>query len=143
MDIETILKTYLVNLEVSYCRLAGNSLIIYLNCQLEEETGFVVWLEPTWHFASHLEVLIGSRQAQVETKEELEEVFKPIKQLYGKKIKDINIDLTTKDINIEFEHFYIRTFVADPSDDHIWHIIDKESHRRINASPKGIVIMKE
>lgn len=143
MEIETILNTYLVNLEVSYCRLAGNSLILYLNCQPGEETGFVIWLEPTWHFASHLEVLVGSRQAQVETKEELEEVFKPLEQLYGKAIKNINIDLTTKDIKIVFEQFYINTFVADPTDDHIWHIIDKEREKRFNASPKEIVIMKE
>ncbi|WP_409345193.1 hypothetical protein [Paenibacillus sp. MBLB4367] len=140
MDNSIILRAYLVNLEISFCRLAGNSLILYLNCQPGEDKGFIIWIEPTWHFANQTEVLLGSRQAQVETDEELQEVFEPLKQLLGKKIKNLIIEVITNDLTIQFDEFSIKSFVADPTDDHTWHVIDNEKRRRFKANPKEMTV---
>lgn len=53
--------------QVRFVRLAGNSLLIYCDCEPGDlNQGFSIWLEPTWHFKNTERVITGSREAQTE-----------------------------------------------------------------------------
>lgn len=74
---------------VTFRRLAGNTLILYLNCNPGDNHGYSVWIEPTWHFSNTTEVLVGSRQAQVDDKQELDEIGQLMDGLDKAEIKSI------------------------------------------------------
>ncbi|MFB5189059.1 hypothetical protein KKP3000_001499 [Alicyclobacillus fastidiosus] len=127
---------------VTFRRLAGNTLILYLNCNPDDNHGYSVWIEPTWHYANTTEVLVGSRQAQVDDKQELDEIAELMNGLDAAVIKSISIDSISHDIHISFEQGYsIKSFVADPMDDFIWYISDRASKLQLLASPRGVEIV--
>jgi hypothetical protein len=82
----------IVGRAITYRRLAANSLLLYVDSDPDDPTGYIIWFEPTWHVSSPKGVLIGSCQAQVETKEELSEAGKPLDQLVGHRIEWIVVD---------------------------------------------------
>lgn len=131
---------------VTFTRLAANSLILYVDCQPDDKRGFAIWLEPPWHVSSPDRVLAGSRQAQGKgeqgaTKEELDEVAAPLKALNGLPVTAIEVDPRTNDLTLTVGgEFLVKTFVSDPTDDHSWHIRDKEKLLSVYSSPGGLEI---
>ena len=127
------LLTSLVGKKITRKYLAANSLIFHVEGELED---YRMWLEPTWHVSSPPGVLVGSRQAQVETREELDRVGRPLDRLIGQKIEAIEVDARSNDLSISVSGgFLVRTFLSDPEDDDIWHIADLNRGLKVYASP--------
>ncbi|MHB9058773.1 MAG: hypothetical protein ACYC53_08120 [Bacillota bacterium] len=131
---------------LEYTRLAANSLLLYFGCEPGDAEGIVVWLEPTWHVSAPEGVLIGSRQAGTAAKEgtpEMDRVAEPLARLRGQAITGMEVDPRSRDLTIIIaETYMVRTFVNDPGDDEIWHILDYASDLILCASPKGLTVRK-
>ncbi|WP_091073089.1 hypothetical protein [Paenibacillus sp. NFR01] len=143
-EIQKILQSIL-NRPVQFVRLAGNSLILYLDCEPGDlKEGYSIWLEPTWHFRNNIEVITGSRAAQTEDEQEHFKISELFKQLFSKPIKRLTIEPITNDLQIEIdEEINIRTFVSDPSDEESWQIRDYIKGIRIIGNPRTIQTIKE
>ena len=133
---------------VSSTRLAANSLLIYVECRPGDKKGVTIWFEPTWHFCGAEGVLLGSRQAQMDDEPEDEEAFyrlaEPLRVLEGKKIESVVVEPRTFDLHLFFERdYWVKTFVADPTDEQSWHIRENATAQRLKGSPKGIAIELE
>ncbi|TCZ79371.1 hypothetical protein E0485_05785 [Paenibacillus albiflavus] len=128
------------NRVVQFIRLAGNSLIIYCECEPgNKDHGYSIWLEPTWHFRNNEHVITGSREAQTEDEQEHFNISEQFKILYFKSIKRVTIEPITNDLEIEFdEGYFIRTFVSDPNDEESWHIRDYYKQIKVIGNPKSI-----
>ena len=121
-----------------FIRVAGNSVILYLDCKPGQEYGFSIWLEPTWHMRNNSRVIVGSRQLQTEDLEEFNRLCEIINLFDSKQINNIQIDKVSNDISIMTDDFVIRTFVADPTDEYIWQIRDNGNRIMIEANPMEI-----
>lgn len=130
----------LENKEVLFVRLAGNSLILYLECLPgETDKGASIWLEPTWHFRSFEKVLTGSRQAQTEDDEEREVLSHILGSMVKKRVKCIHIENGSNDLTIELEDgLYLKTFVSDPTDEESWLVRDHKQKTKIIGNPEKI-----
>jgi hypothetical protein len=130
----------LENMQVSFVRLAGNSLIIYLNCQPgEKDSGASVWLEPTWHFRNAKEVITGSRQAQTEDTMEHEAISHKLGSMTLKRIRCVTIESGSNDLTIELDDgLSIITFVSDPTDEESWYVKYHERKVKIIGNPMEI-----
>jgi hypothetical protein len=128
----------LIGKRIEQTRLAGNSLILYIQSTQGQNAGYSIWIEPTWHMHNDQRLLIGSRQLQVNCEDELNQLGEPLQGLISKQIGRIDINKITNDISIQIDHFFIHTFAVDPLDDFMWQIKDLESNKLIKASPKGI-----
>ena len=135
----------IVGHSITYTRLAANSLILYVDCQPGDEIGFVIWLEPTWHVKGPTGVLVGSRQAQMDDapgdREAFSRVAEPLSTLHNKKIVSMGIELLTHDLHLRLEgELWIKTFVADPTDDESWHIRDAAGRMKLVGSPRKVSV---
>jgi len=149
MDASQLLAEFrqkLIGRPITFSRLAANSLILFVDGQPGDERGFSIWFEPTWHMSSPKGVLVGSRQAQGTgeagaTKEELQQVGAPLTVLNGLQITAIDLDSRSNDMTLTVGGEYlVQTFVADPTDDHSWHIRDVEKLLSVYGSPCGLEI---
>jgi len=128
---------------VRYRRLAMNSLLVYLDCRPGDESGFSIWLEPTWQVLGPLHVLAGSRQAQVEGKKELTNIGKVIDAILGRRLVGFTIARRSNELTLRLTgEFEIRNFVSDANDDHIWHIDDHEKRLALYASPTELEVVE-
>ncbi|OAB38589.1 hypothetical protein PMSD_06115 [Paenibacillus macquariensis subsp. defensor] len=128
----------LIGKTINFTRLAGNSLIIYLDCIPGEDKGYSIWLEPTWHLHDESKVIIGSRQLQIEDEKELVLISKPLNDLILKQIKGIEINSISKDLTVIIDQYYLKSFVADPTDEYIWQIRDIGNKKMIEANTDAI-----
>ncbi|HSG38040.1 MAG TPA: hypothetical protein VLE27_00260 [Thermoanaerobaculia bacterium] len=141
----TTLCSQIVGLSVRNRRLAGNTLIVYVECSPGDKSGYVLCLEPTWHMCDSQGVVAGSRQAQEEEPEEpgeptgFEMVADQIDNLVGKRIEQIDRDARTGDLTVQLEGGYLlRTFVCDPREERLWYIRDGQTKQTIHGDPKGL-----
>ncbi|MCU6713051.1 hypothetical protein M6D81_30565 [Paenibacillus sp. J5C_2022] len=143
-NIQEIINS-LLNRTVQFVRLAGNSLIIYIDCEPGViGQGYSIWMEPTWHLRNNVEVITGSRAAQTEDEAEHKIISGFFKQIHMKSIKKITIEPITNDLQIELEEgIILKTFVSDPSDEESWHIKDLYKRKRIIGSPRTLQVIKE
>lgn len=126
-------RSGIVGHEVRWRRLAGNSLIVYIDCEPGDDTGFVIWFEPTWNLRDSERVLTGSRQAQHD--EDAEDPYSGFKQageavdmLVGRRVTELLMEPVTGDLRLELDGgLSVRTFVSDPETDHLWHIHESAS----------------
>jgi len=134
----------LIGKRVSFTRLALNSLLVYLDCEPGDETGFVLWFEPTWHFRDKKRVLLGSRQAQEDSAEVLDRLGRPLRKLRGSRVRGVSIEAITNDLVVEFDSSRIlRTFVADPTDNEQWHICDNAATTVLYGNPRRLYVRKK
>jgi hypothetical protein len=139
-------RSSLIGRTIKDFRLAGNSLIIYIDCTPGENYGFVIWFEPTWHYVGPKKVLVGSRQVQQDEYDELgiKEALDQLNLLVGKKVIDLKIEERSNDLVTLIEgDFYIKTFVSDPTDDWIWQIKDKDAKLRLHGDPYKITLLTD
>jgi len=144
-DLFEELRATLSHSKVTLKRLVTNSLLIYFGCQLGEERGVTIWFEPTWHFCGPQGLLVGSRQAQVwdrpNEEEELERIGKPLDLLIGKGVQSLVLEPRTFDLAVFFEgDYWIKTFAADPEEDHSWHIRDNARRVALYGAPEGLEV---
>lgn len=134
------LKQELIGRRITFTRLAGNSLILYIDCKPGDKSGYTIWLEPTWHVMGTAAVLLGSRQAQTEDEMEHERLGNLLRQLHGKAIAAISYGALTYDLEVQAGDYTARTFVADPTDSETWHIHDIANHSKLFGSAQGLEI---
>lgn len=144
---EVELPRELVGRVISFVRLAANSLLIYVECEPGDDSGYVIWLEPTWHARGPDAVLAGSRQAQVDEDcaedqgAVLNAVARALDPLVGRKVESVRSEPITRDLVVGVEGGYeVRTFVSDPTDDHTWHIADNALRLSIYGAPRGLSV---
>lgn len=133
---------------VEYTRLAANSLLIYVECEPGDKKGVTIWFEPTWHLCGAEGVLLGSRQAQMDDESEDDEAFhrlaEPLRVLEGKKIESVVVEPRTFDLHMFFEgDYWIKTFVADSTDEESWHMRENATGQRLKGFPKGLAVEPE
>jgi hypothetical protein len=150
MEIEAFITHFRYSMPghpIRFFRYAMNSLMIYLGCTPDDinretgDSGYVVWLEPTWHVCSIENVIIGSREAQSDPEEgepDWDRLNGSLNPLLDKRVEAVATDFRTNDLIVIVEGGYlIRTFVADAQDDHIWHIDDNKRKLALYADPRG------
>jgi hypothetical protein len=140
------LRTELIGRRIKFRRLAGDSLLLYVDCEPGDQRGITIWLEPIWHLRGPLGVLLGSMQvAEAADEEETMAAVadEPLSQLIGKAIEDVAFDALTFDITVRFEGGYrVCTFVADATSDDSWHIRENRTLTRVKGSPAGLVFQR-
>jgi hypothetical protein len=131
---------------VSRRRLAGNSLLVYVDAQPGDGHGITLWFEPTWHLRGPDRILTGSRQAMHNADAEDPDAgfnlaAEAVDVLNGRRIADLTIESGTGDLFLWLDGEYlVRTFVSDPMDDEIWHIRDNASGVRLTRSGRQMAI---
>ncbi|MBI4354048.1 MAG: hypothetical protein HY595_02310 [Candidatus Omnitrophica bacterium] len=141
------LQKKLTGLKVTFRRLVGNSLIIYLGCEPGNKEGYVIWFEPCWNFCGPSKVLAGSCQSELAVGPYQAEGFKKIAplldKLIGRKIVSVQVEPRSNHLKVLFIGGYqLTTFIDDPEKNESWHITDNGSELVIYASPSGIEIRK-
>ena len=122
-------------------RLVANSLLIYIDSEPGDKSGYVFWLEPTWHYCGHERVIAGSRQAQTDDEEEFHQIADALLGIVGLTLVEMEIEARTFDLKVTFEDgSYVKTFVADPNDEEQWHITDNATEHQLYGSPRGLGI---
>jgi hypothetical protein len=141
---EDILRESLAGLlgrKVSSTSLAANSLTVDIETLPDEHSELWLWFEPTWHVGCPEGVILGSRQAQVEDKQQHDELGRVAAQLVGRTIERLDLDERTRDIQVQVSGgYWVRTFVSDPNDEEIWYIRDKGRGLAVGASPKQFFV---
>lgn len=148
----TQLCNEMIGKSVHFTRLAGNSLLIYVDCQPRDPQGFVIWLEPTWHYCGQQGVIAGSRQAQYDGEHEEYEVYEKhfrqvaesLNPINNTKIIAIALDPLTFDLKVDLSNqTMLKTFVADPNDDETWHISDHSQGITLYGVPHGLTLSQK
>ena len=132
----------MVGRTITWRRLVADSLLLYLECEPGElRHGYILWLEPTWHVSCPDGVIVGSDQAQVDSKEELCRVGRPLDQLIGQTVDAAEIDDRSNDLCLKtLGGYFAKTFVSDPTHEEIWSIADNARSVRLCASPSGLEV---
>jgi hypothetical protein len=103
--------------KVSFRRLAGDSLLIYINCRPGDppsDSGAIFWLEAPWHLRDQARVLAGSRQTQ--TDEGIRAVHGALDEL--RTVESVEAEPVTSSLVLRFSAgLELRTFVTDPTDE--------------------------
>ena len=142
------LQKQLVGRKVAFRRLVGNSLLIYLECEPGDKTGFVIWLEPCWHFCGPSKVLVGSYQSELAAGPHQAEGFKKIAPLLdrtiGRKVASVHIEPYSNDLRVQLGGgYWLETFVDDPASNENWHVTDNVSGLTVYASPSGLRVLRK
>jgi hypothetical protein len=142
------LRGRVVGRRVSRRRLAGNSLLVYVDSQPGDDIGITLWFEPTWHLRGPDAVLAGSRQAQHDPEAEnpdagFESAADAVDVLNDRLVTDLAMEAVTGDLFLSLDGGYLlRTFVSDPEGDELWHIRDNVSKTRLRRSSREFTIVK-
>ena len=141
-------RASLVGTAITFRRLAGNSLLLYVDHEPGDRKGHLVWLEPTWQLTGSSGVLAGSRQAQdcYERGPDTGQAraSAALAALEGNRLTAIEVDPVTYELILRFERGQVlRTFVADPEDDETWYVRDVAGERMLRASPRGLAVVAQ
>ena len=139
------LRKSLAGHPITFTRLAGNSLILYVDREPGDKSGFTIWLSPTWHVKGSTGVLVGSRQVQTDEDDNGIEAFErgaqSLSALLNKKIIDLNIEPLTYDLQLHLDdNYWVKTFVSDPDDEESWRIRDIMAQLKLAGSPHGLTL---
>ncbi len=137
------LRKDLVGRSIKFTRLAGNSLILYVDCEPGDKLGFTIWFTPTWHVKGITGVLVGSLQVETDEDNNGIEAFErgaeSLLALRNKKILSLEVESLTYDLHLHLDgDFWVKTFVADPEDEKSWHIRDIKNKKYLIGSPHGL-----
>ncbi len=141
------LQRHLVGRKVTFRRLVGNSLLIYLECEPGDKKGYAIWFEPCWHFCGPAKVLVGSYQSELAAGPHQAAGFKKVAplldKLIGRKVVSVQVEPNSNDLKVVFKgNHWLKTFVDDPMSHESWHITDNASAFAIYASPSGLTLRK-
>ena len=116
----------LVGEPVSFCRVAGNSLIIYFFGEPGDENVVSVFLDPTWHVRQNGKIVLGSFDLQIEESDfeseqdyndEFERLALLKDNLYGSKLESVELDFESSDICLKFSGDQVVTNFANSAFD--------------------------
>jgi hypothetical protein len=130
---------WLVGRKVREASLFLNSLRVCVECEFGEKAGLFIYFDPVWHIGSPRGVLVGSRQAQTEERDAHAALNLLVQELLGKRVESVTVDSITGDIDVRLSSgFWVRTFVADPTDEESWYIRDKKEELTVAGSANGL-----
>jgi hypothetical protein len=138
------LRNRLVGRPVYYRRLAGDSLLIYVDCEPGDGKGITIWFEPIWNFRGPQGVLVGSMQAfeAAQTEGGLGALSDLMNVLHEKEVEQVVVDPLSFELSIAFAGGWsIKTFVAHATDGESWHIRDNATGIRLKGAPMGLSIV--
>jgi hypothetical protein len=150
MDPEALLNVILPQAlggTVRWRRLAGNSLLLYVDCEPGERVGLTFWIDPTWHVRAAGRVLSGSREAQFEEDDPdeqagLEQLGRRLDVLVGTTVEGVDVEPGTFDLTLRLAGgFLVRTFAADANDDQTWRIRVNLTGLALQGSPRGLAVL--
>jgi hypothetical protein len=133
MSLEVFLTEFrerVVGRVVRQRRLAGNSLLVYVECEPGDHSGHTLWFEPTWHLRDQTAVLTGSRQAQHDPDASdpdagFNVAADAVDRLKGRTVLSLEVAPVTFDLTLHVSGgLSVSTFVSDPTTDELWHIRD-------------------
>jgi hypothetical protein len=125
--------------KVEAAELFLNSLRICIEGQFGEDTGLFLWFDPVWHLGSPKGVLLGSRQAQTEDRDERGALNSFVQELLGREVERVSVDALTSDIDVRFsDGYWVRTFVSDPTADMNWYFRDRQKKLVVTGSAAGL-----
>ena len=143
-------RSRIVGRTVRRRRLAGNSLLVYIDTEPGDGTGLTLWFDPTWHLRDDTHVLTGSRQAQHESDAADPDAgfnlaADAVDQLVGRTVIALEMSESTGDLTLSLDgSLYLCTFVSDPSTDQLWHIRDNATkHRLVRSGPALTILARE
>jgi hypothetical protein len=146
-------RAEVIGQEVSYRRLAGNSLLVYVDCVPGDPPsagGTSFWLEPPWHLRDEERVLAGSRQAQEDKTADdplagFRAVGETLDVLLGRKVEDVQIEPVTNSLVLSFSgQLQLRTFVTDPTEElDDWDIWVRGTHAKLLGNAKGLEVLRK
>ena len=131
---------------VTYRRLAGNSLLVYLDCEPGDAHGATLWLDPTWHLRGPTGVLTGSRQAQhdpdaADPDAGFRAAADVVDVLLDRRLVVLGVDPISGDLRVDFEGgLVLQTFASDPTDDQLWHIRENATGARLRGATGALHI---
>ena len=142
------LQKMLLGRRVTFRRLAGNSFLVYLECEPGDKQGFVIWLEPSWHLCNRSKVLVGSHQSELARGPRQKAGFKKVapllNKLIGKKVTSVNIAPGSHDLEVRLSGgYHLRTFADDPASFECWHITDATNNLVLYGSASGLRVQKQ
>jgi hypothetical protein len=138
------LRSRLIGRPVSYRRLAGDSLLIYVGCEPGDGKGITIWFEPIWHFRGPQCVLVGSMQAAeaAQTEDGLDALSDLMDVLHEKEVQKLVVEPLSFDLSVAFAGgYYVKTFVAYATDRESWHMRDNATGIRLMGAPTGLSIV--
>jgi hypothetical protein len=145
-DLFADFRSRVVGRSVRRRRLAGNSLLVYVDCEPGDETGITLWFEPTWHLRDPSSVLAGSRQAQHDAGADSPDAgfhaaADALDVLVGRPIMSLEVDPVTGDLSVTFPcGLTLTTFVSDPDTEELWHIRDNATKQRLVRTARRLEI---
>lgn len=143
------LRARVIGRPVRKRRLAGNSVLVYVDADPGPGTGVTFCLEPTWHLRGTDRVLTGSREAQDDPDASdptagFHRAADALDILVGRTILDVRMEAVSGDLHVELDGgVLLRTFVSDPSTDELWHIRDNTSAIRLCRTGNELTIRAE
>jgi hypothetical protein len=124
-------------------RLAGNSLLVYIDAEPGDGNGLTLWLEPTWHLRDEARVLAGSRQAQHDADADdpdagFNQTADGVNVLLGRRVTGLELEPATGDLVLTLDGgLTLRTFASDPDTDELWHIRDNATKQRVSRTGRA------
>jgi|SRR5262245_56252393 len=143
----------LVRQNVTFKRVAGNSIIIYFFGGPSDETVISIFVDPSWRYHKNGRVVLGSYDLWIEeddfnSKEEYEERFDFLCSLtdgiLGSELLSCTVDLESSDITLEFSGGQmLRNFANSGFEDKHWTYRNRPKQLTAYASPIGITLREE
>lgn len=132
-------RTWMIGRPVRSHRLAGNSLILYVDCEPADSAGLTVWIEPTWNLRDSARVLTGSREAQhlpdaAASDAGFRRAAEAVATVQGRIVTDAALDRVSGDLTVRLDGgLMVQTFVSHPGDGELWHIRESASGARLSC----------
>jgi mycothiol synthase len=161
------LRSSFLGRRVTFCRLVGNSLLLYIDCHPgDATTGHVVWLEPIWQVWSLGRVLVDSDFCSVQGDRDAgvtgalgvtfdyipsksfpaakyERAGALLERLVGEPVTDLGVKPRSNDLTLKVgERLLIRTFLSDPTAWSNWHIDNLGRQVTLYGSPRGLEVVR-
>jgi mycothiol synthase len=151
---------------VSFYRLVGDMLLLYIDCQPGDDDGYLIWLDPCWQVRGPEGVLVGSdfwlaqgeREAAVSRTHGVAFSYLPSKgvpaeryeragaflsPLIGEPVTGLEVKPGSNALAVEVGvRFRIRTWVLDPTTCHTWHMDNIGRRVALYGSPKGLEVVR-
>ncbi len=143
----------LIGENVSFKRIAGNSIIIYFFGEPGDDSVVSVFIDPAWRYERQGKVLVGSYdfpfdESDFKSKEEYQETFERLcsitDDLESARLEDVGVDLESSDIFMKFSDGQaVRNFANSAVDDKAWTYRNHPQKLAAFVSPLGVRLRSE
>ena len=138
--------SFLLGQEVSFRRMAGNTLILYFGGEPGDDSVTTLSIDPSWRYARSGEWLLGSGDIPWEKEEEetgeafsvrFNEICDICMPLFSSIVERISLSSNSADIEITFSSNQKVVSFAGYTDDYSWGFKNGLTRKRVYGSLKG------